>query len=79
MISPLSFYSVAMEILTQSAHVGRLGPKLVIGNRLVAGICVKGVTRLTRLAMERGFVGLEWGLEGLVPNSSVAECRLFLL
>jgi hypothetical protein len=57
-----------MRILTQSAHVGRLGPNLVTGNRLVAGICVKGVTHLTPLVMERGFVGLERGLEGLVPN-----------
>jgi hypothetical protein len=64
LISPLSYYSVAMGILSWSAKVGGLGPNLVTGNRLVAGICVKGVTHLTRLLVERGFVGLEWGLEG---------------
>jgi hypothetical protein len=58
-----------MGILTRSAHVGRLGPNLVTGDKLVAGICAKGVTCLTRLVMERGFVGLDWGLEGLVPNT----------
>jgi hypothetical protein len=57
-----------MGILTQSTHVGRLGPNPVTGNRLVVGIYVKGVTHLTRLVMGRGFVGLEWGLEGLVRN-----------
>jgi hypothetical protein len=59
-ISPLSYYSVAMGILTWYAHVGRLGPNLVTGNRLLTGICVRGGTRLTRLVMERGSVGLEW-------------------
>ncbi len=68
-IAPLSYYSVAMGFLTWSADIGRLDPNLVTGIRLVAGICVKGVTCLTRLVMERGFVGLEWGTEGLVPNT----------
>jgi hypothetical protein len=53
-----------MGILTWSAHVGRLGPNLVTGNKLVAGNCVKGVTHLTRLFTEKGFMGLEWELEG---------------
>ncbi len=71
LISPLSYYSVAVAILTQFTHVRRLVLNLVTGKRLVAGICIKGVTRLTRLVMERGFMGLEWGLEGLVPNNCV--------
>jgi hypothetical protein len=63
-ISPLSYYSVAMGILTWSAHdLERLGHNLVTGNRLVADNCVKRVTSLTRLVMERGFMGLEWGLD----------------
>ncbi len=77
MIPPLSYYSVVIGNLTWSAQVRRLGPNIMTGNRLVAGICVKGVTRLTRLVMERGFVGLEWGPEGLVPNIDIGvQCHI---
>jgi hypothetical protein len=68
-----------MGILTFSAHVRKLGPTLLTGNRLVAGICLKGVTHLIRLVMERGFVGLEWGLEGLVPNRLCGNCHAVII